>query len=84
MRLCLSFVSDSKHFKRAKTKDIEGAKQPNTKRNTKWAVKAFQCGGDGIIVLQKRTVRCVRKTHKQLTTFLPISISIGLSVAIGG
>ena len=45
-RLSLSFASDLKHFKRAKTKDIEGTKKPNPpvnmKRNTNWAVKAFQ------------------------------------------
>ena len=35
------------------------------------------------IVLQKRKVRCVRKTREQLTTLLPLSISIGLSIAIG-
>ena len=45
-RLSLSFASDSKCFKRAKTKEIGEAKKSyppaNMKRNTNWAVKAFQ------------------------------------------
>ena len=45
-RLSLSVASDLKHFKRAKTKDIEEAKKSNppinTKWNTNWAVKNFQ------------------------------------------
>ena len=39
-RLSLSVASDSKRFKRAKTKDIKEAKKPNppvnTKSNTNW------------------------------------------------
>ena len=42
----LSVASDSKGLIRGKTNDIEEAKKPNppinTKRNTNWAVKAFQ------------------------------------------
>ena len=45
-RLSLSAASDSKRFKRAKTKDIKEAKQPNppvnTKWNMNWAVKNLQ------------------------------------------
>ena len=80
--MSLSVASDSKRFIRCKTNNIEEAKKPNPpvnmKRNTNWAVKTSRLGGDGIIVLQKRKMRCVQKTCEQLATFLPISISIGL------
>ena len=66
----------------AKTKDIEWAKKPNMKRNTNWAVKSFQTWwGWHNSTVEEKDEMCPEDV--QTTNHLPISISIGLSVAIG-
>ena len=82
-RLSLSFASDSKCFKRAKTKEIAGAKKSyppvNMKQNTNWAVKAFQTWwGWHNSTAEEKDEMCPEDA--QTTTFLPISISTELSV----
>ena len=82
-RLSLSFASDSKCFKRAKTKEIAEAKKSyhpiNMKRNTNWAVKAFQTWWRWHnSTAEEKDEMCPEDA--QTTTFLPISISTELSV----